>query len=58
MKITNKVISLVVGISFIIAGIVALADFIEIPQIVGIMLSLAALVQGLRVIWIDRKSVV
>ena len=56
MKITNKVISLVVGISFIIAGIVALADFIEIPQIVGIMLSLAALVQGLRVIWIYIRT--
>ena len=56
MKITNKVISLVVGISFIIAGIVALADFIKIPQIVGIMLSLAALVQGLRVIWIYIRT--
>ncbi|NLV98271.1 MAG: hypothetical protein GX034_00540 [Clostridiaceae bacterium] len=56
MKITNKVISLVVGILFIIAGIVALADFIIIPQIIGILLGVAALVQGLRVIWIYIRT--
>ncbi|NLC40207.1 MAG: hypothetical protein GX763_04720 [Clostridiaceae bacterium] len=56
MKITSKVVSLVVGISFIIAGITALADFIKIPQIMGILLGVAALVQGLRVVWIYIRT--
>lgn len=56
MKITSKVVSLIVGISFLIAGIIALADFIKIPQIIGILLGVAALVQGLRVIWIYIRT--
>lgn len=56
MKITSKVVSLIVGISFFIAGIIALADFIKIPQIIGILLGVAALVQGLRVIWIYIRT--
>lgn len=56
MKITSKVVSLIVGISFPIAGIIALADFIKIPQIIGILLGVAALVQGLRVIWIYIRT--
>ena len=56
MKITSKVVSLIVGFSFLIAGIIALADFIKIPQIIGILLGVAALVQGLRVIWIYIRT--
>ena len=56
MKNSSKVIFLIVGIAFIITGILALADIFEIPQIIGIILGAAALIQGLRVIWIYVRT--
>lgn len=56
MKNSNKVISLIVGILFVVLGIIALADMIRLPEIIGILLGAAALVQGLRIIWIYIRT--
>lgn len=56
MKNSSKVIFIIVGILFIVIGIIALADIIEIPPIIGILLGVAALIQGLRVIWIYIRT--
>ena len=56
MRKTNKFISLIVGILFIIAGIIALADLIKIPMIIGILLGAAAAIQGLRIVWLYIRT--